>query len=114
MFLIKCYWILRNARVTAFTVFELLREGKSNRKGRSEITPNHSNVTGHNWSLNFVKYFPLKSCLLGAVKLVRNAVESKFIYDDGGIAFDGKSEWSFVNDFARTAITYGSTNYYWW
>ena len=28
MSLIKCYWMLQNSRVTAFTVFELLRENK--------------------------------------------------------------------------------------
>ena len=35
MNLIECYWMLRNSRVTAFTVFELLRE---NQLG-SKITP---------------------------------------------------------------------------
>ena len=33
--LIKCYWILKNARVTAFTVSELLRENQQ----RGKITP---------------------------------------------------------------------------
>ena len=28
MFLMKCYWMLKNARVTAFTVSELLRENQ--------------------------------------------------------------------------------------
>ena len=27
-FLIKCYWMLQNARVTAFTIFKLLRENQ--------------------------------------------------------------------------------------
>ena len=35
MSLIKCYWLLQNARVTAFTVSKLLRE--TNRGGK--ITP---------------------------------------------------------------------------
>ena len=37
MSLIKCYWMLQNARVLAFTVFDLLRENQQ----RSKITPNH-------------------------------------------------------------------------
>ena len=36
MSLIECYWMLQNARVTAFTVFELLRE---NQLGEGKITP---------------------------------------------------------------------------
>ena len=36
MSLIKYYWMLQNARVTAFTVFELLRE---NQLGGGKITP---------------------------------------------------------------------------
>ena len=28
MFLLKCYWMLQNARVTAFTISELLRENQ--------------------------------------------------------------------------------------
>ena len=35
MSLIRCYWMLQNARVLAFTVFELLRENQQ----RSKITP---------------------------------------------------------------------------
>ena len=38
MFLIECYWMLQNSRVTAFTVFELLRE---NHGGGGKITPSH-------------------------------------------------------------------------
>ena len=36
MFLIECYWILQNSRVTAFTIFELLRQ---NQLGGDKITP---------------------------------------------------------------------------
>ena len=35
MFVIECYWMLQNSRVTTFTVFELLRE---NQLGGSKIT----------------------------------------------------------------------------
>ena len=36
MSLIECYWMLQNSRVTAFTVFELLKE---NQLGGGKITP---------------------------------------------------------------------------
>ena len=36
MFLIECYWMLQNSRVTAFTVFELFR---GNQLGVGKITP---------------------------------------------------------------------------
>ena len=35
----------------------------------------------HNWPLNTTNNFPLKTCLLVTVKLVRNTVKSKFIYN---------------------------------
>ena len=34
--------------------------------------------------------FPLKNCLLGTVKLIRNAIKTNFIYNGQGKAFDGK------------------------
>ena len=36
MFLIECYWMLQNSTVTAFAVFELLREDQL---GEGKITP---------------------------------------------------------------------------
>ena len=44
--LMNCYWVLQNARVTAFTVSELLRENQQ-RRGRGDgkiISPNQSRV----------------------------------------------------------------------
>ena len=41
------------------------------------------------------------------VKLVRNIIKSKFIYNGKGIAFEGKGSWSFGNDFARNAVIFG-------
>ena len=38
IFLMKCYWMLQNARITAFTVSELLRENQPG-GGGSKITP---------------------------------------------------------------------------
>ena len=43
------------------------------------------------------------------VKLVRNAIKSKFIYNDWGIAFDGGSR-SFDNDYARNVVIFGVDN----
>ena len=40
MFLIECYWILKNSRVTAFIVFELLRENQL--EGGGVKLPPHS------------------------------------------------------------------------
>ena len=45
------------------------------------------------------------------VKLVRNAIKSKFIYNDWGIAFDGGSR-SFDNDYARNVVIFGVDNSY--
>ena len=41
------------------------------------------------WSCNPSNDFTVKNCLLGTVKLTRNAVKSRFIYYGQGIAFDG-------------------------
>ena len=35
----KCYWMLQNARITAFTVAELLRENQHGKGGGDKITP---------------------------------------------------------------------------
>ena len=48
----------------------------------------------------------MKNCILGTVKLARNAIKSKFIYNGRGIAFDGKSLWSFGNGFARNVAIF--------
>ena len=39
MSLIKCYWMLQNARVTAFTVSELLRKNQQGGGSSGRITP---------------------------------------------------------------------------
>ena len=45
--------------------------------------------------------------MFGTVKLVTNLVKSKFIYNDWEIAFDGECYWSFDNDHAKNAVTFG-------
>ena len=44
------------------------------------------------------------------VKLIRNAIQSKFIYEGRGIAFDAEFSWSFGNDVTRNVIIYGVDN----
>ena len=39
MSLMKCYWMLQSTRITAFTVFELLRENTQWEKGQITVQP---------------------------------------------------------------------------
>ena len=41
---------------------------------------------------------------------VKYKVKEKWVYNDYGIAFDGKGEWSFCNDFARNVVIFGVDN----
>ena len=43
----------------------------------------------------------------GTVKLLRNAIKSKFTYNGQGIALDEKGSWSFDNDFSRNDVIFG-------
>ena len=60
----------------------------------------------NNWPHDTTNNFSLKNCLLGTVKLVRNA-KSKFTYSGQEIAFNGEDSWSFDNDLARNVLTFG-------
>ena len=40
------------------------------------------------------------------MKLARNAIKNKFIYNGRGIVFDGKGLWSFGNGFARNDVIF--------
>ena len=44
----------------------------------------------NNWPHNPINNCPLKSCLFENVKLVKDAIKSKFSYNGQGIAFDWK------------------------
>ena len=52
----------------------------------------------NNWPRDSSNNFPLKNCLSGTVKLLRNAIKSKFTYNGQGITFDGEGFWCFDND----------------
>ena len=52
MSLIKCYWMLQNARITAFTVFELLKENQQGEGGVKLLPPIQIriiNIFDHFW-----------------------------------------------------------------
>ena len=44
------------------------------------------------------------------VKLVKNAIKRKLIWNFEGIAFDGEGLWSFGNDFAKIAVIFAVDN----
>ena len=48
--------------------------------------------------------------LLGATSIVKNSDKGKYVYSGYGMAFDGKGEWSFGNDYARNFIIFGIDN----
>ena len=60
----------------------------------------------NNWPRSPTYNFRMKNCLLGKVKLLRNPIKNKFIYNGRGIVFDGEASWSFRNDFARNVVTF--------
>ena len=45
----------------------------------------------NNWPPNPTNNIPVKNCLFGTAKLVRNAIKSKYADNVQGIAFDGES-----------------------
>ena len=48
--------------------------------------------------------------MFGTVKLVRNAIKSKFTYNVWGIAFYGKGHFSFDDDSVRNVVIFGVDN----
>ena len=62
------------------------------------------------WSPNPTNNFPLKNCLVGTFKLVRNAIKTKFIYNVEEKAFDREGMQSFGNNFVRSVLIFGVYN----
>ena len=60
-----------------------------------------------NWLKNPLRNFTLKNCLFGSTNIVKYNGKEKYVYSSYGIAFDGKGEWSFDNDYARNVIIFG-------
>ena len=59
-----------------------------------------------------LRYFTLKNCLFGVTSVVNISDKEKYVYGGYGIAiaFDGKSEWTFYDDYARNVVTFGVDN----
>ena len=55
---------------------------------------------------NPANHFPLKNCLFGTFKLVRNVIKSNFTFNRGRIAFNWEISWSFDNDSARNVVIF--------
>ena len=49
------------------------------------------------WPNDPLDNFTLKNCLFGASNIAKNSDKDKWFYCSNGIAFDGKSLWSFSN-----------------
>ena len=81
---------LANGRVfIKFSNYVLVQ--KSTSSSYSKFILNLYIVYGlNNWPRKPTNNFPLKNCLLVTVKLVRNAVKTKFTYNGQGLAFDGE------------------------
>ena len=62
------------------------------------------------WPKIPLRNFTLKNCLFGAANIVKNGNKEKYVYSGYGMAFDGKGEWSFGNDYARNVIIFGVDN----
>ena len=52
MFVIKCYWMLQNSKVTTFTVSELLKENQQGGGGKLPLTPS-PRIGLTNWKYSF-------------------------------------------------------------
>ena len=54
--------------------------------------------------------FYIKNCLFASTNIMKYNDKENYVYNDYGIAFDGKSKWSFGNGFARNVIIFGIDN----
>ena len=61
----------------------------------------------NNWPCYPKNNFPVKNCLFGKAKLVKNAIKSKFTSNGLRIAIEGERSWSFGNDLARNVAIFG-------
>ena len=62
------------------------------------------------WPKIPLRNFTLKNCLFGATNVVKNSDREKYVHSGYRIAFEGKSLWSFSDDFARNVIIFGIDN----
>ena len=59
------------------------------------------------WSRGLNTAFPLKDCLCGAVKLVKNADPDKYSYSGFGNGFDSSSLFSVLNSCGKNVTIFG-------
>ena len=52
----------------------------------------------------------IENCLFGVENIMKNNDKEKYVHSRYGIAFDGKSEWSFGNDLAKNFIAFTVDN----
>ena len=64
----------------------------------------------NSWPRNQTNTFPIKKCLFGIVKLIRNTIKTKCTYNGQGTAFDGEGSLIFGNDFTRNVVIFGVNN----
>ena len=54
--------------------------------------------------------FTLTNCFFREIKLTRNEIKWKFVYNGSRIAFDEAGSWSFRNDFDRNNVIFAVDN----
>ena len=59
------------------------------------------------WPKTPYRNFTIKSYLFGATSIVKSSDKEKWVCSGYGIAFDGKGQWSFGDDFARNFVIFG-------
>ena len=62
------------------------------------------------WPKIPLRNFTLKNCLFGATNIVKSSDKEKYVYSGYGIAFDGKGELRFGNNYARNVIIFRVDN----
>ena len=62
------------------------------------------------WPRNSANNCTLQNCLFGTVRLIRNAIKSKFTYNGQEIAFDVEAAWRFDDDYARNVVIFSVNN----
>ena len=62
------------------------------------------------WPKILLRNFILKYCLFGVTNIVKNIDKENYLQSGYRIAFDGKGEWSFGNDYAGNVIIIGVDN----
>ena len=57
-----------------------------------------------------LEIFGIKNGLFTVTNIVKNSDKEKWVHSGYGIAFDGKWEWIFGNEYARNFVIFGVDN----